>query len=124
MGVVYKAQDTKLDREVVLKFLPTNQTATPEEKERFIHEAKSASSLDHPNICTVYEFNETKFGEMFIAMACYEGESLKEKIDKSPVSLKESVTIIRQICDGLSAAHKKGIVHRDIKPANIFLTTD
>ncbi len=124
MGTVYKAEDTKLDRMVALKFLPSHLSQADEEKKRFIHEAKAASALDHPNICTIYEINETDDGQMFIAMACYEGQSLKEKIDRGPIPLDEAVDIAIQIAEGLEKAHKKKIVHRDIKPANILLTED
>jgi len=124
MGTVYKAQDTKLDRHVALKFLPPHLSQAEEEKKRFIHEAKAASALDHPNICSIYEINETKDGQLFIAMACYEGESLKEKIAKGPLSLEEALDIAGQIAGGLEKAHNKKIVHRDIKPANILITED
>ena len=124
MGVVYKAQDTKLDRFVALKFLPPHVSADEEEMKRFIHEAKAASKLDHNNICTVYEVDETEDGQMFIAMACYEGEILKRKIRKGPFKIDETLNIAIQVSEGLKKAHKKGIVHRDIKPANIFLTAE
>ena len=84
MGTVYKAQDTKLDRFVALKFLAPHLSRVEDEKKRFIHEAKAASALDHPNICNIYEIDETEDGQMFIAMACYEGESIKAKIDRGP----------------------------------------
>ena len=124
MGVVYKAEDTRLKRTVALKFLPHDLSRDPEAKERFIHEAQAASSLDHPNICTVFEIGEHNEGQMFIAMACYEGETLKEKIPKGPLELDEAIGIAKQIAEGLAGAHKHGIVHRDIKPANIIITTD
>ena len=124
MGTVYKAQDTKLDRSVALKFLPSHLSQAEEEKKRFIHEAKAASALDHPNICSIYEINETKDGQMFIVMACYEGESLKEKIAQGPLPLEEVLDITTQIARGLEKAHAKKIVHRDIKPANILITED
>ena len=107
MGVVYKARDTKLDRFVALKFLPPHLSQTKEEKNRFIHEAKAASALDHPNICTIYEINETEEGRMFIAMACYEGESLKEKIERGPLAIEEAIDIGIQISQGLTKAHSK-----------------
>jgi TolB-like protein len=106
MGVVYKAEDTKLKRLVALKFLPPEWTRDADAKARFMHEAQAASALDHPNICTIYEIDETEDGQMFISMACYEGESLKEKIERQ----------------GISRAHEENIVHRDIKPANIIIT--
>ncbi|MEE9168121.1 MAG: protein kinase [bacterium] len=124
MGVVYKAQDTKLDRFVALKFLPPHLSQSEEEKKRFIHEAKAASALDHPNICTIYEIDETEDGQMFIAMACYEGESLKDRIERGPLPLDECIDIAIQAAQGLAKAHSKKIIHRDIKPANILLTED
>jgi serine/threonine protein kinase len=122
MGVVYKAEDTKLKRIVALKFLPPELTRDDEAKQRFIHEAQAASALDHPNICTVYEIGETDGGQMFIAMACYEGETLKEKIAQGPMKLDEAVEIALQIAEGIAEAHQHGIVHRDIKPANVLIT--
>ena len=107
MGVVYKARDTKLDRFVALKFLPPHLSQTKEEKNRFIHEAKAASALDHPNICTIYEINETEEGRMFIAMACYEGESLKDKIERGPLAIEVAIDIGIQISQGLTKAHSK-----------------
>ena len=124
MGVVYKAEDTKLKRTVALKFLPPELTRDPEAKERFTHEAQAASALDHNNICTVFEIDESPEEQMFMAMANYEGESLKERIEKGPLKLEEALDIAIQISEGLNKAHGKGIVHRDIKPANIFLTND
>jgi len=124
MGVVYKAEDTKLDRFVALKFLPPHLSQTEEEKKRFIHEAKAASALDHNHICTVYEIDETEDGQMFIAMACYEGESLQDKIARGPLAIGEAIDIATQIARGLAKAHSKEIVHRDIKPANILITED
>ena len=124
MGVVYKAQDTKLDRLVALKFLPTQLTRDEEAKERFIHEAKAASSLDHPNICTVYEIGEADERQLFIAMACYEGETLKKSIEGGPMKIEHATEIAIQVAQGLQKAHEKGIVHRDIKPANIIVTGD
>ncbi|NIM18697.1 MAG: protein kinase [Candidatus Latescibacteria bacterium] len=124
MGVVYRAEDTKLKRTVALKFLPLELTSVPEAKERFIHEAQAASSLEHPNICTIYEIDETSDGQLFIVMSYYEGESLRERLDRGASSIEEAFDIVLQIASGLAAAHKKGIVHRDIKPANILITTD
>ena len=124
MAVVFKAMDKKLDRHVALKFLPLQPDMDDKEKQRFFMEAKTASSLDHPNICTIYEINETEKGQVFIAMAFYDGETLKEKIERGPLSLKEALHITRQICQGLQKAHDKGIVHRDIKPANIIVSAD
>ena len=124
MGVVYKAEDTKLGRAVALKFLPPELTRDGEAKARFIHEAQAASSLDHPNVCTIYEIDETNDGQTFIAMAYYEGEILKDRIRRGPLNLEEAVDIAIQIARGLDKAHQKGIVHRDIKPANIFINKD
>ena len=124
MGVVYEAIDTKLDRTVALKFLPPESTRDSQAKARFIHEAKAASALDHPNVCTVYEVDETDEGQMFLAMACYEGETLKDRISRGPLPLDEAVDITRQVAEGLAKAHERDIVHRDIKPANIIITED
>ncbi|MCK5455532.1 MAG: protein kinase [Melioribacteraceae bacterium] len=124
MGVVYKAQDLKLDRQVALKFLPPTFSFDEEAKQRFIHEAKASSSLEHNNICTIHEIGETEDGQLFITMACYEGETLKKKIESGPINIEETIDITNQIAEGLDVAHKKGIVHRDIKPANIFITND
>ncbi len=121
MGVVYKAEDTKLKRIVALKFLPSNALGTEEEKARFIREAQAAASLNHPNIATIYEIDEVE-GEIFIAMEYIEGQTLKEKINSGPLKIKEAVKIACQVADGLNAAHEKGITHRDIKSANVMLT--
>ncbi len=124
MGIVYKAHDTKLDRNVALKFLPLELTKERDARERFIHEAKAASALDHTNICTIYEVDETDNDQLYIAMACYDGETLKDKIERSPLKVDDAINITTQIALGLSKAHEKNIVHRDIKPANILITTD
>jgi serine/threonine protein kinase/Tfp pilus assembly protein PilF len=124
MGVVYKAEDTKLKRAVAIKFLAPDLTRDPEARARFIHEAQAASALDHPNICSIHEIDETADGRMFIVMPCYEGETLQAKIERGPMEVDEAVPIAIQLASGLSKAHEKGIVHRDIKPANIFVTTD
>jgi len=121
MGVVYKAEDTKLQRNVALKFLPSELTRDNELKERFVREAQAAAALDHPHICTVHEINEAE-GQTFIAMAYIKGKSLKEKIAKGPLEIEEAVNIATQVAEGLKEAHERGIVHRDIKPANIMLT--
>jgi serine/threonine protein kinase len=122
MGVVFKAEDTSLRRTVALKFLPPVFSMDQTAKQRFIHEARAASSLDHPNICTIFEIDETGDGQSFIAMAYYEGESLKEKIENGPLDSAQAVNILTQILHGLERAHETGIVHRDIKPANIMIT--
>jgi serine/threonine protein kinase len=132
MGLVYKAEDTKLNRTVALKFLPPELTCDPEVKARFIREAQAASALQHNNICTIHDIDETPDGQLFIVMDCYEGETLKTKIiprgmagDKEKrLKTKDSINIAIQIAEGLTKAHEKGIVHRDIKPANIFITND
>jgi len=124
MGVVYKAEDTRLKRTVALKFLSPEHTQDERARERFIHEAQAASALDHPNICTIHEINETEDGQMYIVMSFYSGESLKEKIKTGPLSLKETLDIGIQISKGLAKAHEHDIVHRDIKPGNIMLTED
>jgi len=124
MGVVYKAQDTKLDRTVALKFLPQHLLADKETEQRFISEAKAASSFDHPNICTIHDIGKTDDDQLFIAMACYEGETIKKKLEKGPIKIEEAIDVAVQIAEGLKKAHQKGIIHRDIKPANIFVTND
>jgi non-specific serine/threonine protein kinase len=124
MGIVYKAQDLKLDRFVALKFLPLHPTTSGEEKERFIHEAKSASALQHNNICAIHEIDETEDGLIFICMDYYEGDTLNKKINEKPLPLEEAIDIAIQIAQGLTKAHQKEIVHRDIKPANIMLTME
>jgi serine/threonine protein kinase/Tfp pilus assembly protein PilF len=124
MGVVYKAQDLKLDRFVALKFLPPHLTTSDEEKQRFIYEAKAASSLDHTNICAIYEIDETEDDQLFISMAYYDGETLDKKIKGERLKIKDVIDYTIQIAQGLAKAHEKGIVHRDIKPANIMLTKD
>jgi len=124
MGVVYKAEDTKLKRTVALKFLPPSFSLDEEAKQRFLNEAQAASSFDHPNICTIHEISETDDGQLFIAMAYYQGETLKKKIEKGPIKTEEAIDIVIQVAEGLRRAHNKGIIHRDIKPANIFITND
>ncbi|MBI4477777.1 MAG: protein kinase [Acidobacteria bacterium] len=124
MGVVYLAEDTRLGRRVALKFLPQGLTADRDARERFMLEARAASALDHPNICTVHAIEETPDGQVFIAMAYYDGETLKKRIQRGPLPLADAVDIARQVAEGLAAAHANGIVHRDIKPANIILTSE
>ena len=123
MGVVYKAEDTTLERMVALKFLAQHLLNDEEAKARFLREAKAAAALDHPNICTVYEIAEVD-GKTFIAMAFLEGESLEEHIAKGPLSLRDALDIARQTVDGLQAAHGKGVLHRDVKPANIIISPE
>jgi len=120
MGIVYKAEDTQLDRPVALKFLAAHLLNDEEAKARFLREAKAAAGLDHPNICTVHEIGEAQ-GKTYLSMAFLEGEPLEARIERGPLPLKEALDIGRQIADGLEAAHEKGVVHRDIKPANVMV---
>ena len=121
MGIVYKAEDTKLKRSVALKFLPPELIQDKEAKERFILEAQTAAALSHPNICTIHEINEQE-GESFIAMEYVDGENLRIKLQKGPLEVEEVLDIAIQVAQGLDEAHKKNIIHRDIKSANIMVT--
>jgi TolB-like protein/tRNA A-37 threonylcarbamoyl transferase component Bud32/Tfp pilus assembly protein PilF len=121
MGVVYKAEDAKLERKVALKFLPPELTEDPEARERFVREAKAAAALSHNHICTVYEIGEEE-NRLFIAMECIEGESLRQRILRGPLPHAEALDIAIQVAEGLAEAHKTKIIHRDIKPGNIMLT--
>src|SRR5947209_11234103 len=121
MGVVYRAEDLKLKREVALKFLPEQVTRDRSAIERFEHEAEAAAAINHPNSCTVHEIGEFE-GSPYIAMELLEGETLKYRITNKPVALNTVVDWAIQITDGLDAAHARGIVHRDLKPANLFVT--
>src|SRR5690348_8985277 len=121
MGVTYEAEDTQLRRHVVLKFIPEGLRSDPKSTERFLREARSASQLNHPNICTIYDVEEIN-GEFFMVMEKLEGISLKDRMRDGPIPVEEILDIAIQVLDGLAASHAKGIIHRDIKPANIFLT--
>jgi len=123
MGVVYKAQDTTLNRDVAIKFLPRQIASQSEERERFKVEAQAAAALNHPNIATIYSIEE-KDSEVFIVMEFIDGMELKEKITSGPIKQNEALEIITRIADGLKTAHNKGIVHRDIKSSNIMVTKD
>ena len=123
MGVVYKAEDTKLERTVALKFLAPHLLEDEEARKRFHREAKAAAGLSHPNICTIHEISE-EGGPTFLVMEFIEGESLDRKIERGPLALKEALGFARQVADGLAAAHAKGVVHRDIKPGNLLVTPE
>ncbi|HET7374629.1 MAG TPA: protein kinase [Gemmatimonadaceae bacterium] len=123
MGTVYRAHDARLDRDVALKFLPPHLGVAPDAEGRLLREARAAAGLEHVNICTVYEIGETDEGLPFIAMALYEGETLKERLARGPLPIADAIDIAVQVARGLATAHAQGIVHRDVKPGNIMLTS-
>ena len=123
MGVVYLAEDIRLHRKVALKFLPALVAQDPHARARFEREAQAASALDHPNISTIYEIGEWE-RQLFIAMAFYDGQTLRQRIEQGPMSFSEIASLVEQLASGLRAAHANGIVHRDLKPANIMVRRD
>jgi len=124
MGVVYRADDGRLNRRVALKFIAPEIGRDPEAKRRFLQEARTAASLDHPNICTIHEIGETPDGRLFMVMALYEGETLRKRLARGPVTPEEALDLGTQVASALEAAHARGIVHRDVKPANVLITED
>jgi eukaryotic-like serine/threonine-protein kinase len=123
MGIVYQAEDTRLGRKVALKFLPPSVANDPTARARFLREARAEGFIDHPNVATIYEIGEWE-DQLYIAMPCYEGETLRQRLDRGPVTPAEASPILMGIAAGLAAAHRAGVVHRDLKPANVMLTRD
>jgi tetratricopeptide (TPR) repeat protein len=124
MGIVYRARDTKLGRQVALKFLPPQWAHDEDAKQRFVREAQAASATDHRNICTIHDVGTTDDGHLFLVMALYEGPTLKRRLQQGPLSVDEALEIAMQVADGLAKAHAAGVVHRDVKPGNLILTED
>ena len=124
MGVVYQARDTRLGRTVALKFLPPQWSHDDEARQRFVREAQAASATSHPNICTIHDIETAPDGQLFIVMAYYEGQTLKQRLASGPLASDEALDIATQIADGLAKAHAQNVVHRDIKPGNVMLTED
>lgn len=124
MGVVYRARDERLERDVALKFLPPHLSADGAAKRRFLVEARAAAAVEHPNICTVHEIGETDDGQLYIVMACYDGETVECRVARGPLGVDEALRIAAEVARGLAKAHERGIVHRDVKPANVVLTSD
>lgn len=124
MGDVYHARDTRLDREVALKFLPAWLGRDPAARDRFLVEARIVSSIDHPNVCTLFDIGETHDGRLFLVMPFYDGETLKQRLAKGSLTEEETLDVALQVARGLAAAHERGIVHRDVKPGNLLLADD
>jgi eukaryotic-like serine/threonine-protein kinase len=124
MGVVYKAEDLRLGRLVALKFLPPQLICDPDAKRRFFQEARTASAIDHVNVCTIHDIEETTDGRVFLSMAYCDGETLKKRIERGPLAATDAVRVASQVARGLARAHQAGIIHRDVKPGNIMVTTE
>ena len=124
MGVVYKAEDLRLGRFVALKFLPPDLMRDPDAKRRFFQEARAASALDHANVCTIHDIEETSDGRIFLSMALCDGETLKRRLERGAVPPVEAARIALLVARGLARVHQMGIVHRDVKPGNIMVTAD
>ena len=124
MGVVYRARDTRLQRIVALKFLPSTLSSDGRAKSRFLLEARAAAALDHRNVCAIHEIGETADGQLFISMPFYDGETLADRLSRGSLAASETVSMASQVAHGLAHAHDRGIVHRDIKPGNLMLTAD
>jgi tetratricopeptide (TPR) repeat protein/class 3 adenylate cyclase len=124
MGLVYRARDERLGRDVALKFLPPHLSTEPAAKQRFLVEARAAAALDHPNVCTIHEIGETGDGQLFIAMPLYDGETLQSRLNRGRLAFDEAVPIALQVARGLARAHARGIVHRDVKPSNVMRLAD